>query len=108
MVQAAVKYPGHPDLAHIHVVEELSRADPSVGWAFMVNALATALAAAFCEDDAIATMFGGAVRPIFAGMLGPGGRSIEVDGGYVGGGKYSFGSGCAHFRLARWWDARSH
>ena len=80
----------------IRVVEELSRADGSSGWSYMANALSTGVAAAFCGDDAADAAFGGPVPAIFAGMLGPGGACVEVDGGYVGGGRYSFASGAGH------------
>ena len=35
-------------------------------------------------------------------MLGPGGKSVEVEGGMKGAGKYAFGSGCDH---ADWFGA---
>jgi alkylation response protein AidB-like acyl-CoA dehydrogenase len=68
----------------------------------MVNAVATALAAAYCGSNAVDAIFGGTERPIVAGMLGPGGKSRRVPGGYDGSGKYSFGSACAH---ANWLTA---
>ncbi len=78
------------------VVEALARADGSSGWTVMANALITGLAAAFCSDEAVDEMFGEHSRPIMAGMLGPGGTAIEVEGGLVGSGNYSFGSGAGH------------
>jgi alkylation response protein AidB-like acyl-CoA dehydrogenase len=80
----------------IEVFERLSRADPSSGWSLMANSLLTGLAAAFMGDDAVDALFGGTDLPIMAGMLGPGGSCVEVDGGYVGSGHYSFGSGALH------------
>lgn len=80
----------------IEVVEALSRADGSAGWTVMANALSTGVASAFCDDDTVETMFGGSEKAIVAGMLGPGGRAVEVDGGILGSGAYSFGSGAAH------------
>lgn len=77
------------------VFESVSRADGSTGWSLMANALATSLAAAFCGDDAVEAMFG-EPGAIVAGMLGPGGRCVAVDGGYRGSGRYSFGSGAGH------------
>ncbi len=75
--------------------EQASRADGSTGWSLMANALATSLVAAFCGDDAVEVIFGSG-DAIIAGMLGPGGQSVEVDGGFRGSGHYSFGSGAAH------------
>ncbi|MDB5714507.1 MAG: Pigment production hydroxylase [Sphingomonadales bacterium] len=78
------------------VIEELSFADGSTGWSFMANVTNTAIAATFCGDDAVDAMFGGNRMAISAGMFGPGGRAVAADGGYRGGGAFSFGSGCAH------------
>jgi alkylation response protein AidB-like acyl-CoA dehydrogenase len=83
-------------VAGIEIWEELSRADGSTGWALMANATSTAIAATHCGNGAVDMMFGGGERAITSGMFGPGGKCIEVTGGYQGGGKFSFGSGCAH------------
>ena len=89
-------------LETLDVLEEVSRADGSTGWSLMANMTGTALAGAFCGDAAADRMFGGGRRAITAGMLGPGGKAVEVPGGLRGGGRYSFGSGCAH---ADWFGA---
>jgi len=89
-------------LAGLDVLEEVVRADGSIGWTLMANMTGTALAGAFAGDDAADAMFGGGRRAITAGMLGPGGKSVEVDGGLRGSGNYSFGSGCNH---ADWFGA---
>ena len=79
------------------VFEAVSRADGSSGWTLMANSLATAVVAAYCGDEAIERIFGpGHPTSVVAGMLGPGGECIEVDGGYRGSGHYSFGSGSGH------------
>jgi len=83
-------------LAAMEVIEELSHADGSTGWTFMANSTNTAIASAFCGDAAVEAMFGGKDRAITAGMFGPGGNAVEVEGGYRGGGKFAFGSGCGH------------
>jgi alkylation response protein AidB-like acyl-CoA dehydrogenase len=62
----------------------------------MANALITGVAGAYCADEAVDEMFGGERLPILAGMLGPGGTAVESDGGYIGSGTYSFGSGAGH------------
>ena len=80
----------------IEVMEELTRADGSTGWSFMANTTGTAAAVAYIGDQGIDAMFVGGKRPIVAGMAGPGGKAVEVNGGYRGGGNYKFGSGCAH------------
>jgi alkylation response protein AidB-like acyl-CoA dehydrogenase len=83
-------------LAAMEVIEELSYADGSTGWTFMANSTNTAIAAAFCGDAAVEAMFGGKDRAITAGMFGPGGSAVEVPGGFQGGGRFGFGSGCGH------------
>jgi indole-3-acetate monooxygenase len=87
---------GADPLTMIRVVETIARADGSSGWTLMANALFAGVAAAYCSDEAVKEIFGGPTAPILAGMLGPGGTAVEVDGGYRGGGRYSFGSGAAH------------
>jgi alkylation response protein AidB-like acyl-CoA dehydrogenase len=86
----------------IEVIEELSRADGSSGWSYMANAMSTAVAGAFLGDRAVHQMYGGGSRAIPAGMLGPAGKVVETEGGYRGGGMFSFGSGSAH---ADWFGA---
>jgi alkylation response protein AidB-like acyl-CoA dehydrogenase len=80
----------------IEVIAELAWADCSASWTLTANVESTAAAAAFCGDGAVDAMFGGKTRAIAAGMFGPSGKSIQVPGGYQGGGRFSFGSGCAH------------
>jgi alkylation response protein AidB-like acyl-CoA dehydrogenase len=77
----------------IEVIEELSRADGSTGWAVMATSVATSYAAGWCGDAAITEMFLGADRAIVAGMPAPVGRAQQLENGYRGGGKYKFGSG---------------
>lgn len=76
--------------------EEISAADASAGWSLMANSTGTAVPYAFCSETAVAEMFGGPELPIMAGMLGPGGTAVEIDGALRGSGKYRFGSGSLH------------
>jgi alkylation response protein AidB-like acyl-CoA dehydrogenase len=77
--------------------ETVSRADGSTGWVLMATGTGTALVAANVGDGAIDAVFGARDgRTIAAGMLAPGGTCIPVDGGFVGSGRYQFGSGAAH------------
>jgi alkylation response protein AidB-like acyl-CoA dehydrogenase len=80
----------------IEVIAELSWADCSAGWSFMANVESNGAAGAYCGDSAVEAMFGGKERAIIAGMLGPGGTSIQLNGGYQARGRFSYGSGCAH------------
>ncbi|MFS3128847.1 acyl-CoA dehydrogenase family protein [Nocardioides sp. Bht2] len=78
------------------VIEELSRADGSTGWAFMANSLSTSLAAGFLADKGARDLFAHDVPGITAGMILPTGSGRRVEGGYVVTGNYQFASGSAH------------
>jgi len=84
-------------LTTLAVYEEASRADGSTGWSLLANATTSAFAAAYCGDDAVATMFGGDRFPTHAGQFSPRGTAqLRDDGSYVVAGRYSFGSGSGH------------
>lgn len=80
----------------LEVIEELSYADASAGWAFMANSTSIAAAGAFCGDEAVDVMFMSGRKAVVAGMFGPGGKAVPVKGGYRAQGKFAYGSGCAH------------
>lgn len=76
--------------------EEIGAADGSAGWTLMANSTGTAVPYAYCSEEAVAEIYSGPELPIMAGMLGPGGAGVEVDGALTGSGKYRFGSGSLH------------
>ena len=78
------------------VLEEISRADGSTGWALMANSLSTAVAVGFMNAEGVSDIFGGPDRGITAGMIMPTGKGVRVDGGYRVTGRYQFASGSAH------------
>ena len=78
------------------VVQEISRADGSTGWAFMANACSTGVAVGFMNQVGEREMFEGPDRGITAGMIMPTGSAVRVEGGYRVTGKYQFASGSAH------------
>lgn len=78
------------------VFEELAYADGSTGWSVMANATSTCFVSIYCDDDAVRAVFATDAPGIVAGMFGPVGQAIPVDGGYRITGKYQFGSGIAH------------
>jgi alkylation response protein AidB-like acyl-CoA dehydrogenase len=80
----------------LKVIEEISRADGSTGWALMANAFSTGVAVGFMNDVGAREMFDGPARGITAGMIMPTGKAVRVDGGYRVTGKFQFGSGSAH------------
>ena len=83
------------------VIEELAKADGSVGWTVMIGAAAPALlghlpAASF---DAI---YASGPDVISAGTFNPMGQATPVEGGFRASGRWSFASGCRH---AQWFLA---
>ncbi|MFF0815127.1 acyl-CoA dehydrogenase family protein [Rhodococcus sp. NPDC003318] len=80
----------------LRVIEEISYADGSTGWALMANAFSTGIAAGYLGDVGAREMFAGANRGITAGMIMPTGKATRVDGGYRVSGRYQFASGSAH------------
>ncbi|MFC8042864.1 acyl-CoA dehydrogenase family protein [Nocardia sp. NPDC057353] len=78
------------------VIQELSRADGSTGWAFMANSCSTAVAVGFMDQAGAREMFAGPERGITAGMIVPTGSAVRVDGGYRVSGCFQFASGSAH------------
>jgi alkylation response protein AidB-like acyl-CoA dehydrogenase len=81
----------------LEVIEIISHADGSTGWSLMANASGASLVAAHVGDSAAEAIFGASDgRATVAGMLGPGGSCVAVDGGFRGSGSFHFGSGAAH------------
>lgn len=78
------------------VLEEISRADGSTGWALMATAYGSGILAGFLPASGAERLFGGDVKAIIAGMGAPVGTARKVDGGYIVSGKYRFGSGTHH------------
>lgn len=81
-------------LTQIRIVEELSKADPSVGWCAMIGADA-GFFTAFLEDSV-----GRALYPdldmVTATSVRPSGQAVVVEGGYRVTGRWPFASGCQH------------
>lgn len=78
------------------VVQEISRADGSTGWAFMANSCSTGVAVGFMSPQGAQQVFGGPDKGITAGMVVPAGSGVRVDGGYRVNGRFQFASGSAH------------
>lgn len=87
---------GQGIVTSLKVVEELSRADGSVGWAFMANAFSTGIAVGYFPEEGAREMFAGPDKGITAGMILPTGTGVRVEGGYRVTGTYGFGSGSHH------------
>ncbi|WP_375501616.1 acyl-CoA dehydrogenase family protein [uncultured Jatrophihabitans sp.] len=80
----------------VEVIEELSRPDPSTGWAFMANVMGSAMIAPRLGESAAKEIFGQPEPGILAGMVAPTGKARPVDGGYIINGTFSFASGSGY------------
>ncbi len=83
-------------VGYSRVVEELASAHGSTGWSYMANAVATMVAGTFCTDEHVAHMFGGPRLPIMAATYAPTGKCVRDGDGYIGSGRFGFGSGISH------------
>jgi len=81
-----------PPAAYIAVIEELSYADPSTGWAFMASSFAAGQAVRL-GPSAVQAIYGGDDGFIIAGQVSTLGRAEAVEGGYRVQGDFHFGSG---------------
>jgi len=78
------------------VIQELTRADGSTGWAFMANSCSTGVAVGYTNPDGAREMFAGVDKGITAGMVVHTGKGVRVEGGYRVTGRFQFASGSAH------------
>jgi len=82
--------PELPPADFVRVIEELTRADGSVGWCAAVSSVCSLLAGSLPEASA---------REIFkdhnivAGTVNPTGKAVAVEGGYRVTGRWAYGSG---------------
>lgn len=79
----------------IQVIERLSYADPSTGWAFMALQMATGSSIAYLGEDADDLFPDGDYR-LIAGQATRPGTVKRIDGGYLLSGQWSFASGLHH------------
>src|SRR5262245_11486076 len=77
----------------VHVIEELSRQDGSVGWNVMIAAGA-AIAASCLPAVALREVYRVGPSAVIAGALPPQGAAIPVPGGFRLTGRWPFASGC--------------
>src|SRR4051794_31788225 len=81
-------------LTQIRIVEELSAANPSVGWCAMIGSDAGYFTAFL--DDAVGRALYPDLDLVTGGSTRPTGRAIVVDGGFSVSGRWQFSSGCQH------------
>jgi indole-3-acetate monooxygenase len=84
-----------PPLDVVRVIEELSRADASVGWLATIGTNSPALFA-FLPPETYDKIYAEGPDVIQAGSLIPRGRAVSEDGGYRFSGQWPFASGCSH------------
>jgi alkylation response protein AidB-like acyl-CoA dehydrogenase len=77
------------------VIEEVSRADGSVGWCVMVTA-ANGMVSGLVEEEAAREIFAHDPGANAALVVITGGRAVAVDGGFRVTGRWRFASGCTH------------
>lgn len=80
----------------IQVLEKVSYADPSTGWALMALQMITGTTGAYLPEKAQKELFGSGRYPLIAGQGTRSGQAIRVEGGYRVTGNWSFGSGMRH------------
>jgi alkylation response protein AidB-like acyl-CoA dehydrogenase len=81
--------------ADLRVVEELARADGSVGWTVMIGSLAPVLLGKLPRESFDA-LYAPGPDVILAGTFNPTGVATPVAGGFAVTGQWSFASGCQH------------
>ena len=81
--------------AELRVIEELARADGSVGWTVMIGSLAPVLLGRLLRETFDA-LYAAGPDVILAGTFNPTGVATPVDGGFAVTGQWSFASGCQH------------
>lgn len=84
-----------PPLAAFEAIEELSRADGSVGWCAMI-ASDVAMITGWLPTETVKKMAGSPPDLRAAGSLRPQGNAWPVDGGYRVKGQWNFASGIMH------------
>jgi len=77
------------------IIEEVAKADSSVGWCVMIGAQA-AWESAFLPEEAAQEIFGRNPQVVVGGVVIPTGKAVAVAGGYRVSGRWAFASGCQH------------
>ena len=81
--------------AQMRMIEELARADGSVGWTVMIGSLAPVLLGRLPRET-LDTLYAEGPDVILAGTFNITGVATPVDGGFRITGQWSFASGCQH------------
>jgi alkylation response protein AidB-like acyl-CoA dehydrogenase len=84
-----------PPIEVVRVIEEVSRADASVGWLATIGTNTPAIFS-FLPADTYDAIYAHGPDVIQAGSLVPRGRAVPTEGGYRFTGQWPFASGCHH------------
>jgi len=98
-----------PPIDVVRVIEEIARADASVGWLATIGTNSPAIFA-FLPPQTYDKIYAHGPDVIQAGSLVPRGRAVPTEGGYRFTGQWPFASGCQHadyLNFASFVDARS-
>jgi alkylation response protein AidB-like acyl-CoA dehydrogenase len=91
----AIGGPELPPLVAFRAIEEVSKADGSVGWCTMI-ATVLSLFTGWLEADIARSMVGTPANLRAAGSLRPQGEAREIKGGYQVSGRWNFASGVTY------------
>ena len=83
----------------IQVIEAISEADGSIGWALMIGIETVGIGGSLMDRDMAAGLFREHPDLVMCGALNPQGRARRVDGGWRVSGQWPFASGCHHATL---------
>jgi alkylation response protein AidB-like acyl-CoA dehydrogenase len=81
--------------AHMRVIEDLAKADGSVGWTVMIGSSAPVVLG-LLPRETFDAVYAGGPDVILGGAFNPTGVATPVDGGFRVRGRWAFASGCHH------------
>jgi alkylation response protein AidB-like acyl-CoA dehydrogenase len=76
----------------VRVIEEISRADSSVGWCAMIS-IVTAVLSGFLPESSAREIYGANPLVMTGGAVAPTGQAVPAPGGYIVNGYWQWGSG---------------
>ncbi len=80
----------------IEVIEAISEADGSIGWALMIGIEVVGIGGSLMNPEMAASLFAEHPDLVMSGALNPQGRARQVEGGWMVSGQWPFASGCHH------------
>lgn len=83
----------------IKIIEAISQADGSIGWALMIGIETVGIGGSLMDRDMAEGLFASHPNLVMCGALNPQGRASRVEGGWRVTGQWPFASGCHHAAL---------